>query len=121
LSKSGIRVIAYDPMSHEMSLNEIRRNIVVLDSIEECLKQAEAVLITTPDPAFRFLTASDFKNEWAEVLVVDFWRICSDQLRDKPGINYRAVGTSEDDAANTARLKKLWWGEAGETLRSVNE
>jgi UDPglucose 6-dehydrogenase len=112
LSKSGYRVVAFDPMSKEMSLDELRRNIVVLDSIEECLSQAEAVLITTPDPAFVDLTADDFKNEWAEVLVMDFWRLLRNQLENKPGIKYLAVGLSESDAENTKRLKTLWWGDS---------
>ena len=70
LSKHGIRVVAFDPMSSEMNLEEIRRDIVVLDSIDECLKHAEAVLITTPDPIFKSLSSDDFKNEWSEVLVL---------------------------------------------------
>lgn len=115
LSKHGVRVVAYDPMSNEMSLDDLRRDFVVLDSIKECLAQAEAVLITTPDPAFKDLSAADFKNEWAEVLVFDFWRTLREQLKDAPGIKYVGIGTSEDDAANTARLKKLWWGNDGES------
>lgn len=121
LSKSGVRVVAYDPMSSEMSLDEIRRNIVVLNSIAECLKQAEAVLITTPDPAFASLSAPDFKNDWAEVLVVDFWRICRERLEGAPGIRYVAAGISEDDAANSARLKKLWWGESANSTQAAGE
>jgi UDPglucose 6-dehydrogenase len=116
LSNRGLRVVAFDPMSGEMALEEIRRKIVVLDSIEECLAQAEAILITTPDPAFKNLTAASFKNDWAEVLVFDFWRLLADKLADAPGIKYVGIGTSEDDAANTARLKKPWWGETGESL-----
>ena len=121
LSKSGVRVVAYDPMSGEMALDEIRRNIVVLDSVGECLNQAEAVLITTPDPAFDDLTASDFKNEWSEVLVFDFWRKFTGRLKGKTGIKYVGIGTSEDDDANTARLKKLWWGKAGDALGTASE
>lgn len=121
LSKSGFRVIAFDPMSQEMPLEEIRRHIVVFDSAEECLKQAEAVLITTPDPAFKLLTAADFKNEWSEVLVVDFWRLCRDQLEGKKGIKYVASGMSENDAANTERLKQLWWGGSGGKLRTASK
>jgi UDPglucose 6-dehydrogenase len=113
LSKSGYRVVAFDPMSKEMSLDDLRRNIVVLDSIEECLRQAEAVLITTPDPAFANLTSNDFKNEWAEVLVMDFWRLLRSELSEKPGIKYLAVGQSDDDLNNTKRLKALWWGDDG--------
>ncbi len=121
LSNSGLRVVAYDPMSSEMALEDIRRKIVVLDSIEECLAQAEAVLITTPDPVFKELTAASFKNEWSEVLVFDFWRLLADKLADAPNIKYVGIGTSEDDAANTARLKRLWWGEAGDSLGTSAE
>lgn len=119
LSKNGVRILAYDPMSKEMPLEELRSSIVVLDSLEECLKQAEAVLITTPDPAFKDLDAASFKNEWAEVLVFDFWRILMDKLQDQPGIKYIGVGTSGDDAANTARLKSLWWEKSDEALTTV--
>jgi len=118
LSKNGLRVVAFDPMSREMSLGDIRRNIVVLDSIEECLTQAEAVLITTPDPMFMELTVESFKNEWSEVLVVDFWRILQEKLQNAPNIKYIAVGQSEDDARNAARLKDLWWGSSADSLKT---
>jgi UDPglucose 6-dehydrogenase len=115
LSKNGYRVVAYDPMSRNMPLDELRRNIVVLDSIEECLSQAEAVLITTPDPVFKGLTAANFKNELAEVLVVDFWRLLRTQLEEQPGIKYLAVGLSENDSSNSSRLRSIWWGGNGES------
>ena len=118
LSKHGIRVVAFDPMSNEMALEEIRRNIVVIDSLEECLSQAEAVLITTPDPAFKKLTAADFKNEWSQVLVVDFWRILREQLEHEPTIRYLGIGLSDNDAANAACLKELWWGKPANSLQT---
>ena len=102
-------------MSRNMPLDELRRNIVVLDSIEECLSQAEAVLITTPDPVFKGLTAVNFKNEWAEVLVMDFWRLLRTQLEEQPGIKYLAVGLSENDSSNSSRLRSIWWGGNGES------
>lgn len=113
LSQNGVRVVAYDPMSNEMALEELRRSIVILDSIEECLSQAEAILITTPDPVFKALTENDFKNDRAEVMVFDFWRILRDNLEGRANIKYIGVGLSEDDIANTARLKELWWGDTG--------
>jgi UDPglucose 6-dehydrogenase len=118
LSKIGIRVVGFDPMSAEMSLDEIRRNIVVLDSVEECLKQAEAVLVTTPDPFFKKLTAENFKNDRAEVLVVDFWRILQERLSGQKHIKYVAFGHGEDDMANTARLNELWGGTAKEIFQT---
>jgi len=118
LSKSGVRVVAFDPMSREMALEEIRRDIVVLDSIEECLKQAEAVLITTPDPLFKALTPDDFKNDRSEVLVLDLWRILQDKLAGQKHIKYIPFGNGEDDAASTARLNELWGGTARETFQT---
>jgi UDPglucose 6-dehydrogenase len=121
LSMSGVRVVAFDPMSHEMPLEEMRRSIVVLDSLEECLGQAEAVLITTPDPVFKALSENDFKNSWSEVIVFDFWRILRDKLDGRPNIKYIGVGISDDDTANTARLKKLWWGDSDDALGISSE
>ena len=110
LSKNGVRVVAFDPMSNEMTLEEIRRHIVVLDSVEECLKQAEAVLITTPDPFFNNLSAESFKNEAAQILVFDFWRLLQKKLEGQKHIKYIGFGQGADDAGNTERLKKLWGG-----------
>lgn len=121
LSKSGLRIVAFDPMSSQMDIEELKREIVVLDSVEECLGQAEAVLITTPDPVFKELTAQDFANEWAEVLVFDFWRILRNKLEGQPNIKYVGIGMSEDDAANTARLKKLWWGGSDDAMGTTSE
>ena len=118
LSKAGMRIVCYDPMSQEMELNKIQRQVVVLNSIEECLAQAEAVLITTPDPEFAKLTADDFKNDKAEILVMDFWRILKDELSNKDGIKYVAVGCGTDDKKNTETLKNLWQGTIKETFQS---
>jgi UDPglucose 6-dehydrogenase len=110
LSKHGARVVAFDPMADEMELDKIRRNVVVLGSVEECLAQAEAVLITTPDPAFKELKASEFKNQWAEVTVFDFWRILQNELDGHDHIRYIPIGKSREDDANARRLRELWCG-----------
>ena len=121
LSKNGLRVVAYDPMSNEMALDDIRKQIVVLDSVTECLAHAEAVLVTTPDPAFKTLNADDFKNEWSRVLVFDFWRILSEQLASHAHIDYIGIGVGRDDHANTARLRSLWHGDLPEVGKTVAE
>jgi UDPglucose 6-dehydrogenase len=118
LSKSGYRVVAFDPMSSEMTLEEIRRHIVVLDSVYECLKQADAVLITTPDPHFDGLTADDFKNQNSKVLVFDFWRRLQKELGGAKHVDYVPFGNGVDNEANSARLKELWGGTARETFQT---
>ena len=118
LSRHGARVIAFDPMSAEMNLEDIRRNVLVLESIEACLKQAEAVIITTPDPAFKRLRAEDFRNQWASILVVDCWRILQDELGNAEHINYVPIGRDQDEEGNMTRLKNLWCGP-GEAARET--
>ncbi|MCS6874625.1 MAG: nucleotide sugar dehydrogenase [Pyrinomonadaceae bacterium] len=109
LSKAGYRVIGYDPLAGEMALQELHGHIVVLDNLKECLNQAEAVLIATPHPEFEKLEAEDFKNQYRKVTVIDFWRMMK-KLENEDHINYIAFGKSNDDTANTKRLKQIWLG-----------
>jgi UDPglucose 6-dehydrogenase len=118
LSKAGVRVVGFDPLAGEIALNELHGQIVVLDSIEKCLEQADAVLITTPDPAFKDLTAKDFGNDRAQVLVVDFWRLLKDKLSNQKNIKYVAFGYGDNEDLNTKRLKELWGGIAKETFQT---
>jgi UDPglucose 6-dehydrogenase len=108
LSKAGARVVAFDPLAAETANMELRGQIVILDSITDCLAQAEVVLVTTPDPAFEALTHADFDREKPQVTVFDFWRILDRQQIEKGNIRYVPIGHSIDDEANTARLASLW-------------
>ncbi|MDY6844779.1 MAG: nucleotide sugar dehydrogenase, partial [Thermodesulfobacteriota bacterium] len=108
LSKAGARVVAYDPLANEEASNELRDQIIILDSIASCVSQAEVVLITTPDPAFHMLTAADFKNGKSCVTVIDFWRILDTKLLGKCNIRYIPIGRSIDDKTNSKRLAQLW-------------
>jgi UDP-N-acetyl-D-mannosaminuronate dehydrogenase len=100
-------VLGYDPLANEMARAELQDQAVILDSLEECLSQADMVLITTPDPIFRSLTAADF-DENSSVIVVDFWRILEKELAGRENIRYIPVGRSLDDEANAQRLQELW-------------
>lgn len=108
LSQSGLRIIAYDPLSEKMELDKLRRQILIADSLSECLKEAEAVLITTPDPQFARLEAKDFDAKKGKVLIVDFWRILRETLENRPNIEYVAVGCGENTSVNQQRLKNVW-------------
>ena len=108
LSKLGARVIAYDPLANEMARAELHDQVLVMDTMEACLSQAQVVLITTPDPAFQVLTAADFGGPHSPVTVVDFWRILDRSLAANSNIDYVPIGRSGDEAANAARLVDLW-------------
>jgi len=113
LSKAGARVIAFDPLAGEMARAELCDRAIVMDSVAECLAQADVVLLATPDPVFCALHAEDFLKCGRPVTVVDCWRLLSGKLAGHPRIRYIAVGRSADDAANAARLASLWDGAVG--------
>jgi UDPglucose 6-dehydrogenase len=108
LSRAGARIVAFDPLAGQAATAELHGQVVVLDSARECIQQADVVLITTPDPAFKQLTAADFASRASELIVIDFWRLLKSKLQDQPGVRYVAVGTSVDDEANATRLAALW-------------
>lgn len=105
LAKGGARVVAFDPLANEMARVELRDQAVILDSVTDCLAQAQVVLVTTPDPAFQTLKATDFK---CVETVVDFWRILDTELAGVPNVHYIPIGRSIDDPTNQARLAELW-------------
>lgn len=108
LGKAGMRVIAFDPLASQGARAELGAQAVVLDSVEACLWQADAVLITTPDPTFKALKASDFAREGPPVTVVDFWRLLSGELEGSKHVRYLPAGRDSDGVTNAARLEKLW-------------
>ncbi|MDQ2839649.1 MAG: nucleotide sugar dehydrogenase [Acidobacteriota bacterium] len=113
LAQTGVRVIAYDPLSPAMQTGTYAKAEVngwlMQESLQQCLDEADMVLITTPDPAFKVLTVSDFARLKPRVTVVDFWRILRRELEGRhPRIRYIPVGRSVRDDQNQARLQDLW-------------
>jgi UDPglucose 6-dehydrogenase len=106
LSSLGARVVAFDPLASAAARTELTDHAVVLDSLPSCLEQAEVILITTADPAFRSLKASDFRKD--SVTVIDFWRVLENELAGRPNICYVPFGKNIDESKGTARLRDLW-------------
>jgi UDPglucose 6-dehydrogenase len=107
LSSNGTKVRGYDPLANESAKKELQNAIEIKGSVQECLKNADAVLITTPDPEFKNLKVKDFLNGKKEVLVVDFWRVLSEEFNGHTGIRYLPVGCSRDDVASGLILENL--------------
>lgn len=106
LARAGVRVVAYDPLAGDLASTDLWDLVVVLDSLADCLAQAQVVLITTPDPMFKGLTEKDFSSK--QTTVVDFWRILDEKLSNKANIRYIPIGRSTDDKANAERLARVW-------------
>jgi UDPglucose 6-dehydrogenase len=102
----GARVLAFDPLAGEAANLELGGRALIMDNPCDCLRDADVVLVATPDPLFKRLTARDFRREGRTVLVVDFWRILSDQLAQADGIEYVPYGRST--AVDSRVLRALW-------------
>jgi UDPglucose 6-dehydrogenase len=103
------RVLAYDPLAVQEANHVLGGRVLVLDSIEACLSDAEVVLIATPDPAFAQLTAADFaRGHTRTVTVIDFWRHLAPALQEAPGIHYIAYGRGATPATGRNPLAELW-------------
>jgi UDPglucose 6-dehydrogenase len=108
LAATGARVVAYDPLVDHTACREMGVHIAVADSAAAALRQADIVVITTPDPAFHTLKAVDFLKPGGMMVVLDCWRILAPELAGQKGVNYMPLGRSTDDTANAARLVDLW-------------
>jgi UDPglucose 6-dehydrogenase len=110
LSQAGARVLCYDPLANDSARSELAYSALIMDSLIDCLAQANYVIITTADPVFKSLCADDFVLK--PVTVIDIWRVLDKELMDKPGIHYVPYGRSVSDAENATRLKELWMDTA---------
>ena len=101
-------MLAYDPLALESADHELRGRALILDSAQECLGEADLVVIATPDPEFRRLAPADFRAGDRPTVVVDLWRILSPEVVNDPRLRYIAYGRGprSDDAADA--LKPLW-------------
>jgi UDPglucose 6-dehydrogenase len=104
----GARVLAYDPLARDTANFELKGRALILDSARDCLRDADVVLIATPDPEFKTLSAADFTASGRPVTVVDFWRILSDELGNAPGIEYIPYGRGGNHADGAGVLNRLW-------------
>lgn len=110
LATTGARVIGYDPLAKAGAREEFRDKALMLDNIESCLAQAQVVVITTPDPAFRSLQAADFPQKNPPMVVFDCWRILREELKNKAHVTYLPLGIGADDDNAALKLKDLWRG-----------
>jgi len=105
----GTRVLAYDPLAGEAANLEFGGRALIMASARECLRDADVVLIGTPDPEFTTLNARDFRQDGRPVVVVDFWRVLSEQLSRADGIEYVAYGHAP--ATLPAGPLEALWGD----------
>jgi len=104
----GARILAYDPLARQSAEFELKGRALILDTARDCLRDADVVVIATPDPEFKALTAADFQREDRTVTVIDFWRILSDRLKGAAGVEYVGYGRGPAESDKDGVLQQLW-------------
>lgn len=107
LSEAGYRVIGHDNLAAANAEVALKLTALTTDSLEEALKDADVVLVTTADKSYTSLTPDRLLGGKMSVTVVDFWR-CLKHLAADTRIRYIPVGTFRDDATSAELLIQLW-------------
>jgi UDPglucose 6-dehydrogenase len=107
LSDAGYRVIGHDNLAAPYAETALKMNALVTDSLEEALKDADVVLVTTTDKSYTALTAEDLLRGRPKVTVIDFWR-CLKHFTSDPRICYVPIGLCRDDSAAAESLRPMW-------------
>jgi UDPglucose 6-dehydrogenase len=103
------RVVGYDPLAGPAANQEVGTRAVIFDSIADCLKDADVVLVANADPMFVALKPEDFTASGRPVTVIDFWRCMTPALATTKGVTYVPYGRGAVlDAAAVSRLMDLW-------------
>lgn len=104
LVAAGAQVRAFDPVAAEAARADLPHDVEITRSVAACVVGADLVLITTPAPEFRTLTAAELPRGAA---VYDFWRVLP-HLAGADRVRYEPVGRGAADLENTERLIRLW-------------
>ena len=107
LSEAGYRVIGHDNLAAPFAKTALKMSALVTDSLDEALKDADVVLVTTADHAYTSLTADSLLRDKSKVTVIDFWRRLKHLAADER-INYVPIGLCRNETAASAGLKPLW-------------
>jgi UDPglucose 6-dehydrogenase len=91
LSADEIPVIVYDPVANHKGKKALGQRVRFAESLEECIAEAEVVVITTPWEEFRKLNFILSKNGHVPRTIVDCWRML-DQHPLQKEIEYVPLG-----------------------------
>ncbi len=92
LSHGGAAVRVFDPKANGDAQEELRRNIVVCDSLEAAVKESDAVLIATDWPEFVSYDSKKFAKLMSGNLFVDCINAFSIADIEASGLKYIGVG-----------------------------
>lgn len=105
---NGIRVIVFDPLAVDNARKVLNDGVQYAQSLQECLKGSDAVVIANPCKEFRALKVEDFPRRHDPVMVFDCWRILREKLKDCEWIDYIPLGVGNHESRLASRLANIW-------------
>jgi len=105
-NSKNFKIIGYDPLANSIVRTTLKDKILIVNSVKECISNADVVIIATPDPGFLDIETSDFLNK--EIIVYDCWRILRKKLENVPNIKYIPFGIEPGSDYAKNKLKNLW-------------
>lgn len=107
LADAGYRVIGHDPLAADGARQALGEHALVTDSLEQALKNADVVLICTPDKLYRQLELRNLSSKNKKIVVIDFWRILP-KLESAALVHYIPLGKQTWDEISGHQLQSLW-------------
>jgi UDPglucose 6-dehydrogenase len=91
LVEQGAQVVAHDPRVEALP-PELAASVQLVPTVPEALQDARAIVIATPWPEYKTLSADMVRAATAQPVVLDASRIAANTLKTS-GIDYVSVGT----------------------------
>lgn len=93
LMSGGTKVLVYDPMAMDAARVILGEQPLYCGSAEDCVRQAEVIIIATPWKEFTQIPAGAWKASAGKKILIDAWRIAPAAVR--PLVEYFPIGKSE--------------------------
>ena len=91
LASEGAVPIAHDPAIHSLP-SDLAGRIELRPDALSAVRGADALVVMTPWPEYRSVTAESVVGELAQPVVIDPGRFMADVFRADPRVRYAAVG-----------------------------
>jgi UDPglucose 6-dehydrogenase len=108
LVTEGYSLILYDALALDNVRLVLRDGVTYAHSLQQCLTEADAVIVASSAEEFRKLKVSDFPHRAEPVTVFDCWRILRNELGGCDRVRYVPFGIGDHQLAASARLGDIW-------------
>jgi UDPglucose 6-dehydrogenase len=89
--KKKCTINVFDPLALENTKNFFKDKLVYCNSISECLKNSDCVIIMNSEKKFKQISNQDIQNMRRQ-LIIDSRRIIEQKIKEMPKVEYVALG-----------------------------